>query len=196
MSDDDITDDSIQNNGIKKKGAEGGESDKDFSDSAEAELFLEMMDSVEEDMARIEEQGMDLGAAECIFLMLAYLKGYCKEVEIDFNEALKNYEAIERELPVPGAALESSCILTLDLNQKDRQLLIDLELAPDALISRMKIAPVKKNGESHFKYSEDELGQLAQFISAESDRSEDMEVAQALDQIFLKIRKILDQHSH
>ncbi len=196
MSDDEITDESIKNNGIKKKGSDKDDSDKDFGDSAEAELFLEMMDAVEEDMAKIEEQGMDLGAAECIFLMFAYLKGYCKEVEIDFEEALKNYEAIEKELPEPGAALESSCILTLDLDQKDRQLLVDLDLAPDELINRMKIAPVRKNGESHFKYSEDELGQLADFISAESDRSEDMEVSQVLDKIYLKIRKILDQHSH
>ena len=155
-----------------------------------------MMDSVEEDMAKIEEQGMDLGAAECIFLMLAYLKGYCKEVEVDFEEALKNYEAIEKELPATGAALESSCIMTLDLNQHDRKMIVDLALAPDELINRLKIAPLKENGESHFKYSEEELVKLAEFISAESDRTDDLEISQSLDQIYLKIRKALSEQSH
>ncbi len=138
---------------------------------------------------------MDLGANECVFLMFAYLKGYCKEVGVNFNEVFQSFERLDKNWSLEHRRPQAPDHLILSLSQKERRLMIDQELAPDYLIDRIKIAPLEGNGDSNFKYSAGELEELEDYLAAEVEDSEDDQLGEELGVIRLKIFETLEEHS-
>lgn len=82
----------------------------------------------------------------------------------------------------------------LELNPSERKVLLDNVFDPPNLLKRIKLSPIT-NGKLEFRFTLDELEELAGYIAAEANHTTTKKLQKTLDKIFLRIDKIMDRYT-
>ncbi len=82
----------------------------------------------------------------------------------------------------------------LELNARDRELIVSHTFADESLTKRLRIMP--KPGERPlFRFTLDDLDELAGFVAAEANHTKDKRLGKELDQVFDRIQSTLDDYT-
>jgi hypothetical protein len=82
----------------------------------------------------------------------------------------------------------------LELNDRERTLILEHTFAHEELTNRLRIAP--KPGERPvFRFTLDDLDDLAEFVAAEANHAKDKKLGKELDRLFARIDHVLESYT-
>ncbi|MGH9816540.1 MAG: hypothetical protein ACRD5F_02480 [Candidatus Acidiferrales bacterium] len=81
----------------------------------------------------------------------------------------------------------------LELNDGERNLILSHTFADEALTNRLRIVP-KKGERPVFRFTLDDLDELAGFVAAEANHTQDKKLQKALDKLFQRIQTTMDRY--
>lgn len=82
----------------------------------------------------------------------------------------------------------------LDLNDRERELILQHTFTDDRLTRRLRIVP--SSGESStYRFTLDDLDDLAGFLAAEANHAKDKKLQKQLARVFDRIRAVLESYT-
>jgi hypothetical protein len=82
----------------------------------------------------------------------------------------------------------------LELNERERQLILEHTFADDELTNRLRIVP-RKGERPVFRFTLDDLDELGGFVAAEGNHTKDKKLRKELDRLFDRIQTTLDSYT-
>ncbi len=83
----------------------------------------------------------------------------------------------------------------LELNERERQLILEHTFANDELTNRLRIVP-RKGERPVFRFTLDDLDELGGFVAAEGNHTKDKKLRKELERLFDRIQTTLDSYTH
>jgi hypothetical protein len=82
----------------------------------------------------------------------------------------------------------------LELNERERELILEHTFADDELTNRLRVVP-KKGQRPIFRFTLDDLDELGGFVAAEANHTKDKKLRKELDRLFDRIQTALDSYN-
>lgn len=82
----------------------------------------------------------------------------------------------------------------LELNERERELILEHTFADDELTNRLGIVP-RKDTPPIFRFTLDDLDELGSFVAAEANHTKDKKLREELDRLFDRIQTTLDSYT-
>ena len=82
----------------------------------------------------------------------------------------------------------------LELNERERELILGHTFADDELTNRLRVVP-KKGQRPIFRFTLDDLDELGGFVAAEANHTKDKKLRKELDRLFDRIQTALDSYN-
>lgn len=82
----------------------------------------------------------------------------------------------------------------LELNERERELILEHTFADDELTNRLRLVP-KKGAPPIFRFTLDDLDELGGFVAAEANHTKDKKLRKELDRLFDRIQTTLDSYT-
>ena len=82
----------------------------------------------------------------------------------------------------------------LELNERERELILEHTFADDELTNRLRVVP-KKGQPPIFRFTLDDLDELGGFVAAEANHTKDKKLRKELDRLFDRIQTTLESYT-
>lgn len=82
----------------------------------------------------------------------------------------------------------------LELNERERELILEHTLADEELTNRLRVVP-RKGERPVFRFTLDDLDELGGFVAAEANQTKDKKLRKELDHLFDRIQTTLDGYT-
>jgi Plasmid pRiA4b ORF-3-like protein len=82
----------------------------------------------------------------------------------------------------------------LELNERERKLILEHTFADDELTNRLRVVP-QKGQRPIFRFTLDDLDELGGFVAAEANHTKDKKLGKELDRLFDRIQTTLDSYT-
>jgi hypothetical protein len=99
-----------------------------------------------------------------------------------------------RQMPeVPRTRIVPGMKVTLELTERERELILKHSFAPDELTRQLRVVPLGKS--MNVRYTLDDLDDLAGYVAAESNHAQNRKLHKEWQSIFAKIAAILESYT-
>ncbi|MCI0621784.1 MAG: plasmid pRiA4b ORF-3 family protein [Acidobacteria bacterium] len=116
--------------------------------------------------------------------------------EQELRQLLEGIEAflLARELPQKERIrIKPNETVPLELSERERELILSETFADEELTNRLRVVP-KRGERAVFRYTLDDLDELAGCVAAEANHAKDKKLKKEWDQLFHRIHSTLDRY--